>query len=76
METGMAHISIAVTYKVTSGLSIGIFTFDLRPFLRSSQDHAHFDCEYVVNDGRYGKHHFVIAENRARAFDCHICIRP
>ena len=24
--------------------------------------HAQFDCEYVVNDGRYGKYHFLVTQ--------------
>ena len=44
-------------HKVISGLLIGIFTFDLGLLQMSNQGHSYFNCEFVVEDDRHGKHH-------------------
>ena len=62
MVTDMANITNVIILKVMYRLSIGIFAFDIRPFLMSrlGDNETSIDREYIVNGDRYGKRHFVM----------------
>ena len=47
----------------------------LGSFRGQYQDHAHFDCEYIVIDDRYGNYYYCHRkESHVSAFDWHIYI--
>ena len=74
MVTVIAHNNTAIMLKHKYRLLLFvIFTFDLVPFSRSSQRHAHFGCEYLVNGGRWSNRYYCYhVDSQVPAFNCHI----
>ena len=67
MVTNIANITFTIILKVMYCLTVGIFTFDLGSLQRSSQGHAHFECEYFISIDSYGKDYYI--ENHVSAYD-------
>ena len=68
------NIAMTIIHVLIFGLLIGIFTFDLGQFKTSSQAHARFNYEYVVNDDRYRKLHCPHVEIHEYSFDGHLTL--
>ena len=47
--TDVIQVTINNEWKLTHGLSTGIFTFDLSPTKGQAQGYAHFENEYLEN---------------------------